>query len=163
MIKFSQEWKRMRLTIKVYDESKGTDGWSHMFITFNGITRLDEIEEAEVQVTMDEKRTIKMQQNVQFNKIRPQIFYKDEGKVQAVKYERTLAINKLEPVQINSKSSGNFGNDGSSAFSENDSSSVTRSATSAKYRQVILNGQTGKSYYQRGHPFRYYKRGSPGN
>ena len=113
--------EKMRITIKAHEESKGTEGWSHMFITFNGITRLDEIEEAEVHVTMDEKRTIKMQQNVQFNKTKPQIFYKDERKVQAVKYERTLSINKLEPVQIYSKSSVNFGNDGPSAFSENDS------------------------------------------
>ena len=56
----------MRITIKVHDELKGTEGWSHMFITFNGITKLDEIEEAEINVTMDEQRTIKMQQNVQF-------------------------------------------------------------------------------------------------
>ena len=54
-----------------------------MSITLNGITRLDEIEEAEVHVAKNEKRTIKMQQNVQFNKIKPQTFYKDEGKVQS--------------------------------------------------------------------------------
>ena len=149
----------MRITIKVHDELKGTEGWSHMFITLNGITRLDELEEAEVHVSMDENRTIKIQQNVHFNKIKPQILYKQEGKVQTVKYEGTLSLNKLKPVQINSYSSGNFGNDGSSVLSENDSSSVTRSATSANYRQVKLDGQFVKSYHIRGHPFRYYKRG----
>ena len=149
----------MRITIKVHDESKGTEGWSHMFVTLNGITRLDELEEVEVHVTMDENRTTKMQQNVQFNKMKPQIVYKEEGKVQTVKYEGTLSLNKLEPVKINSYSSGNLGNDGSSVFSENDSSSVTRSATSANYRQVKLDGQFVKSYHIRGHPLRYYKRG----
>ena len=51
----------MRLTIKVHDEAKGIDGWAHMFITFNGISKLEEIEEAEILVTMDAQRTIKMQ------------------------------------------------------------------------------------------------------
>ena len=148
---------KMRITIKVHDELKGTEGWSHMFITFNGITKLGEIEEAEINVSMDEQRTIKIQQNVQFHKAKPQIFYKDEGKVQTVKYERTLSVNRLEPVMSYSGSSGNFGNEGSSVFSGNTSSSVTRSAKS-DYRRVTLNGQFVKSYHVRGHPFRHYRR-----
>ena len=160
MIKFSQEWK-MRLTIKVYDESKGMDGWSHMFITFNGITKLDEIEEAETQVTMDAQRTIKMQQDVHFSRqLQPQVTHKDEGKVQTVKYERTLSVNKLEPIQINSNLSGDSGNDGSSAFSANDSSSVggpAGSVHSGQFRQARVNGQYKMSFYQKNHPYKYYK------
>ena len=146
----------MRLTIKVHDESKGMDGWTHMFITFNGIAKLEEIEEAEIQVTMDAQRNIKMQQDVHFaRQLKPLVIHKDEGKVQTVKYERTSTVTKLEPIQINSNL---FGNDNSSVFSANDSSSIGgRSVHSGQFRQIRVNGQNTRRYYQKNHPYKYYR------
>ena len=146
----------MRLTIKVHDESKGMDGWSHMFITFSGVSKLEEIEEAEIKITMDTQRNIKMNQDVKFAKqIKPLVIFQDEGKVQTVKYERKSNVNKLEPIQINSNL---FGNDNSSVLSANDSSSIGgRSVHSGHFKQIRVNGLHTKRYYQKNHPYNYYR------
>ena len=84
----------MRLVIKVHDQSKGADGWSHLFISFNGITKVDQIGEAEVQVTIDNERNIQLCEDIQFTKhLKMQKATKYEGKVQTVKYERLGNVN----------------------------------------------------------------------
>jgi peroxiredoxin family protein len=147
----------MRLQIKVYDETKGKDGWTHMFITFNGISKFEEIEEAEVKITMDAGRNIKMEQKMQFAKqLQPMVSFQEEGRVQTVKYERAPTVNKLEPIQINSNLSGY---DNISTLSANDSSSIGgRSIHSGQFRQLKIKGDLhDKRYYQKNHPYNYYK------
>ena len=160
----------MRLVTKVHDQSKGLGGWSHMFITFDGITRLGEIGETEAQVTIDSERDIKMQHEVRFSKnLKPAVSRKDEGKVQIVRYERTLNT-RLEPTQINKDVSGNLENDGSSVFSTNDSLSIGRPESTVdtldlngSFHQVKVNGEYRSCYFKKNHPYRYYRSISRGS
>ena len=97
-----------------------------------------------------------MNQDVKFAKqIKPLVIFQDEGKVQTVKYERKSNVNKLEPIQINSNL---FGNDNSSVLSANDSSSIGgRSVHSGYFKQIRVNGLHTKRYYQKNHPYNYYR------
>ena len=121
MINFSQEWT-MRLVTKVHDQSKGKDGWSHLFISFNGVTKIDEIGEAEVQVTIDNERNIQLYEDIQFTKhLKMQKATKNEGKVQTIKYERLGNVSKLETCCASNSVSENILNDKAIMISMNDS------------------------------------------
>ena len=160
----------MRLVTKVHDQSKGLNGWNHMFITFDGITRLEEIEQTEVKIAIDSERDIKMQHEVKFKKdMRPIVIREDEGKVQTVRYERAVNT-RLEPLQINKDLLGNSENDGSSVFSTNDSLSIGRPESTVdtadvngSFQQIKMNGKYKSCYYKKNHPYRYYKSISRGS
>ena len=108
----------MRLVIKVHDQSKGGDGWSHLFISFNGITKIDEIGEAEVKVTVDNEKNIQLCEDIQFTKhLKMQKAVKNEGKVQTIKYERLGNVNKPETFCASNSVSENFLNGKASMIS----------------------------------------------
>ena len=132
----------MRLVTKVHDQSKGVDGWSHLFILFDGITKVDEIGEAEVQVTIDDERNIQMCEDVQFTKhLKMQKVTKNEGKVQTIKYERLGNVSKLEPICTSNSVSENILNDKASMISMNDSFGNSEGTQSGSLKQVRVKGQ----------------------
>ena len=158
----------MRLAIKVHDQTKGPNGWSFMFITFDGVSRLDEIDQAEVKIAINPERDIIMQHDVIFKRdMKSTVTTENEGNMQSVRYKRTGTA-RLEPIQINKDSLANSENDGASAFSTNDSLSTGRPESTADtmettgFQQVRINGEYKKSYYRRGDPYRYYKSTSRG-
>ena len=153
----------MRLVTKVHDQTKGPNGWNHMFITFDGVTRLEEIEQAEVKIAIDPERDIKMQHEVIFRKdMRPTVITENEGNVQFFRYKRA-GNTRLEPLQVSKDLLGNDENDEASAFSTNDSLSIGRPESTAdtaevgSFQQVRMNGKYKSCYYKKNHPYRYYK------
>ena len=162
MINFSQEWI-MRLVIKVHDQSKGKDGWSHLFISFNGITKIDEVGEAEVQVTIDNERNIQLCEDIQFTKhLKMQKATKNEGKVQTIKYERLGNVNKPETLCTSNSVSENFQNDKASMLSMNESFENSEGTHSGSFKQIKVKGNKKSSFFKQNHPYKYYKNSSRG-
>ena len=153
----------MRLVIKVHDQSKGKDGWSHLFISFNGVTKIDEIGEAEVQVTIDDDRNIQLYEDIQFTKhLKMQKLMKDEGKVQTIKYERMTSLSKPETLCTSNSVSENFQNDKSSMLSMNESFENSEGTQSSSFKQLKVKGNIKSSFFKQNHPYKYYKNTSRG-
>ena len=88
---------------------------------------------------------------------------KDEGEVQKTRYERTLAMNKLEPIRTNNSLTGNVVNDGSSVFSVNDSSAgLSESVRSGLLTKIKVNGRSKASFHKQNYPYKYYKNTASG-